>query len=76
MGRIFGKDDNDDTTREQAQQQPEQPRAQETQPRAAQETQPRAQETELREEVTREGGSADPQATPEETSPICWTTAR
>ena len=62
MGRFFGKDDKDDETTEQ-------PRAQETEPRQqpAQQTQPA--EIQARPEANREGGSSDPQATPEERDP-------
>ena len=71
MGRFFGKDDKDDTTGEQRSRARAAARAGDRAARQQQETQPRAQETESqpRPEANREGGSADPQATPEERDP-------
>jgi phospholipid/cholesterol/gamma-HCH transport system ATP-binding protein len=62
MGRFFGKDKDDDTTTEQ-------PRAQEAEPQQPPDEKHQPAEIAPRPEANREGGSADPQATPEERDP-------
>ena len=62
MGRFFGKDKDDDTTTEQ-------PRAQESEPQQPPEDKQQPAEIADRPGTSREGGSSDPQATPEERDP-------